>query len=278
MPFLRTLAVFVLIFSAPVWAQSGSPSTQSSDASQTTKPPQPPQDSDKKLTSDQTSPTPLADSTKLEPIKRQRATYPSEAREQRIQGEVVVKILISETGDVENAEVVGGDPILAKSAVDAAKKWKFKPFIKNGKPEKVSAKLPFDFAFNEKIMQKGASADGSSTSEIQESQGAWAWSNSASGPPQKVQITGEVSRGLLTRQVAPVYPDDARRAGIQGVVILSATIGKDGRVADLRLISGSKELAPAAIGAVQQWRYRPYLLNGSPVAVQTEIQVNFQLR
>jgi TonB family protein len=266
MLFLRKLALIAFILSTPVWAQSGSPSAQSGDSkSQTTQLPQSPQDSDKKPTPDQTAPAPLADSTKLEPIKSQRATYPYEAREQKIQGEVVVKILVSETGDVENAEVVSGDPILAKSAVDAAKKWKFKPFIKNGKPVKVSTKLPFDFAFSEKIMEKGTSADGSSTSP-------------AAAPPQRVQVAGDVARGLLIHQVAPVYPDAARRARIEGVVILEATITKEGTIADLLVMSGPKELVPAAIGAVQQWRYKAYLLNGSPVAVRTEIRVNFQLR
>ena len=77
--------------------------------------------------------------------------YPYEARDQKLQGQVVVRALVSETGDVESVEVVSGDPILAKSAVDAVKKWEFKPFIKNGKPMKVSTKLPFDFAFSENI-------------------------------------------------------------------------------------------------------------------------------
>jgi protein TonB len=78
--------------------------------------------------------------------------------------------------------------------------------------------------------------------------------------------------------VQPVYPPEARQDRIQGTVILHAIISKEGRIADLRLISGPKELAPAAIGAVQQWRYRPYLLMGSPVEVDTEIQVNFRLQ
>jgi len=271
MLFLRKLALLAVVLSTPVWAQSGSPSAQSSDSkSQTTQSLQPPQDSEKKPTPDQTSPSPLVDSTKLEPITTSRATYPDEARKKKIQGKVVVKILVSETGDVESAEVVSGDPILGKSAVDAVKKWKFKPFIKNGKPVKVSTKLPIDFTFSDKIMEKGVSADRSATSEFKESQAA-----PASGI---TQVAGDVTRGLLIRQVAPVYPDSARRARIEGTVILEATINKDGVIADLRLISGPKELAPAAIGAVQQWRYKPYLLNGSPVAVLTEIRVNFNLR
>jgi outer membrane biosynthesis protein TonB len=59
---------------------------------------------------------------------------------------------------------------------------------------------------------------------------------------------------------------------------LQAVIGEDGRVTDLQFISGPRELARAAIGAVQQWRYRPYLLMGKPVEVTTQIQVNFRLR
>ena len=60
--------------------------------------------------------------------------------------------------------------------------------------------------------------------------------------------------------------------------LLQATISKDGRISDLKVISGPKELAPAAVGAVQQWRYRPYFLMGEPVEVLTTVQVNFRLR
>ena len=65
-----------------------------------------------------------------------------------------MKACVSETGDVESVELISGDPILAKSAIDAVKKWKFKPFIKNGKPITVSTKLPFNFAFSENITRR----------------------------------------------------------------------------------------------------------------------------
>jgi protein TonB len=64
---------------------------------------------------------------------------------------------------------------------------------------------------------------------------------------------------------------------IQGLVVLQATIGKDGSVENLHVISGHPLLAPAAIRAVQQWRYKPYYLNGEPVEVETYINVNFTL-
>jgi protein TonB len=95
--------------------------------------------------------------------------------------------------------------------------------------------------------------------------------------PRRVRISQGVSAGLLIREVQPVYPPLARDAHIQGRVILSAIIGKDGTIQNLHLVSGHPLLVPAAISAVRQWRYRPYLLNGEPVEVETEITVNFTL-
>jgi periplasmic protein TonB len=95
--------------------------------------------------------------------------------------------------------------------------------------------------------------------------------------PQRVRVSLGVSQGLLVKRVQPNYPPLARQARIQGTVLLQAEISKDGTIENLRLISGHPMLAPAAIEAVKQWRYRPYMLNGEPVAVETQVQVNFTL-
>jgi periplasmic protein TonB len=95
--------------------------------------------------------------------------------------------------------------------------------------------------------------------------------------PQRVRVSQGVSQGLLIRKVNPTYPPLARQARIQGTVILRAVISKDGSIENLQLVSGHPMLAPAAIEAVKQWRYKPYLLNGEPVEVDTEVQVNFTL-
>ncbi|HLK34602.1 MAG TPA: energy transducer TonB [Terriglobales bacterium] len=92
-----------------------------------------------------------------------------------------------------------------------------------------------------------------------------------------MRISQGVARGFLVHEVKPLYPPLARQARIQGSVVLQAIIGKDGRIEDLRLVGGHPLLAPAAIEAVRQWRYRPYTLNGEPVEVETEITVNFVL-
>ena len=95
--------------------------------------------------------------------------------------------------------------------------------------------------------------------------------------PQRVRVSSGVQSGLLIRKVPPAYPPLARQARIQGTVILQAQISKDGNIENLQLISGHPMLAPAAIEAVKQWKYKPYLLNGEPVEVETQVQVNFTL-
>lgn len=95
--------------------------------------------------------------------------------------------------------------------------------------------------------------------------------------PQRVRVSSGVSTGLLIRKVQPNYPQLAKQARIQGAVVLQAEISKDGTIQNLQLVSGHPMLAPAAIEAVKQWRYKPYLLNGEPVAVETQVVVNFSL-
>jgi periplasmic protein TonB len=95
--------------------------------------------------------------------------------------------------------------------------------------------------------------------------------------PQRIRVSSGVSTGLLIRKVQPNYPPLAKQARIQGHVLLQAEISKDGTIQNLQLISGHPMLAPAAIEAVKQWRYKPYLLNGEPVAVETQVDVIFSL-
>ena len=78
-------------------------------------------------------------------------------------------------------------------------------------------------------------------------------------------------------RVQPVYPPLARQARIQGTVQMRAIISKTGTIENLQAISGHPMLIPSALNAVRQWRYRPYMLNGDPIAIETEITVNFIL-
>ena len=96
-------------------------------------------------------------------------------------------------------------------------------------------------------------------------------------PPQRVRISQGVTKGLLVHRIEPVYPPLARAARVQGEVLLSAIISTTGEIQNLQLISGHPMLVPGAIAAVRQWRYKPYLLNGQPVEVETTITVIFTL-
>jgi TonB family protein len=95
--------------------------------------------------------------------------------------------------------------------------------------------------------------------------------------PQRVHVPQEVSQELLLSKVVPAYPPLARQAHIQGMVIFDADVSREGAVQQLRLISGHPLLVSSALEAVKQWRYKPYVLNGHPTAVRTQIQVNFTL-
>jgi protein TonB len=95
--------------------------------------------------------------------------------------------------------------------------------------------------------------------------------------PQRIRVSQGVTQGMILRKIQPAYPPLARQARIQGPVVLQAEIGKDGSIQNLRLISGHPMLAPAAIEAIKQWKYKPYILNGEPVEVETTITFNFTL-
>jgi TonB family protein len=256
----RILVLFLLLVPVPLCPQSGgsaSAGTEKTNSQSTSSKPEVSHESASSAAT--TSPaSDSGDSTVLKAIYAPNAVYPRKAADENIQGQVWVKLSISETGDVEKVDVVSGNPILADAAVEAYKKWKFRPYIKGGKPVKVSVKLPMDFAARDQIKDTVPPTD--------------------SGAEKSVHLSAATLEGMLIHKVTPLYPNGARLQQIQGTVLLWATIGKDGRVKKLVPISGPDALIPAAIGAVQQWRYVPYIMNNEPVEANAEITVNFKLQ
>ena len=96
-------------------------------------------------------------------------------------------------------------------------------------------------------------------------------------PAKRMRIASRVAEANLIHDVAPQYPAEAGRARIEGTVVLMAVIGKDGSVQDVQVESGLPVLAQAAINAVRQWRYKPYMIDGEPVEVDSRITINFTL-
>ena len=94
---------------------------------------------------------------------------------------------------------------------------------------------------------------------------------------QDLHVSQGVSRGLLVKAIQPAYPASARQMRIEGAVELSATVSKNGDISTVKVLSGDPQLAHAAVEAVKQWKYKPYLLNGEPVEIQTQVTVKFKL-
>jgi TonB family protein len=103
-------------------------------------------------------------------------------------------------------------------------------------------------------------------------------STSAASNQARIRISQGVATGLIMTKVSPVYPPSARQARIQGDVVIKAIINQTGDVTSVEVVSGHPMLAPAALEAVRQWKYRPFMLNGKAVEAETQVTVSFSLR
>lgn len=125
---------------------------------------------------------------------------------------------------------------------------------------------------------QGGTGPGSGTNSVIKSIGD---SMTAAPPPPPPVVhplrISHMMEGNLIYRVQPIYPPLARAARIQGTVMLRAIISRTGTIENLQVMSGHPMLVGAAIDAVRQWRYRPYILNGDPVEVETQVTVNFSL-
>jgi len=197
---------------------------------------------------------------KIDPV------YPAEALQQGVQGTVLVNARIDVEGKVEGVFRVSGHPMLLAAAMEAVKQWKYIPYEKNGKLMPVATVVQLMFS-----VENGEGVISEPDPIVQEPIAP------RMGVPQRVRVSSGVSSGLLMRKVQPIYPPEAREEHIQGKVLLHVNIDKEGNVSNLELISGDSALAPAAIDAVKQWKYRPYLLNGEAIEVDTQVLINFTL-
>jgi len=204
------------------------------------------------------------DSTPTLLVRKVAPVYPPLARQARIQGTVVLSIVISKDGEVHDTKVVSGHPMLAPAAIEAVKQWRYRPYISDDKPVEVETIVRVSFK-----MADGPEID--APRRLQQS------SAPPEGIPQLVRVAAGIMQGLLEHKVDPEYPADAKEKHVEGTVVLNVDIDDEGNVARVELMSGHPQLAPAAMDAVLQWRYRPFVLNGEAVAVETTVEVKFAL-
>ncbi|MFN8006284.1 MAG: TonB family protein [Terriglobia bacterium] len=185
---------------------------------------------------------------KVQPI------YPSDAKQQGMQGEVLLEVSINESGDVENMRVTKGHPVLVLSALAAVKQWKYKPYLLNGAAVPVTSTVAVNFTLDD----------------------------SPAGPGEQkqtplIRLNSDKMATKVIYQVEPIYPLEAKEKGVEGEVVFEVTINEQGEVSDVQVRSGNAMLISAAYDAVRQWRYTPVLLNGAPIRAKSTVTVRFTL-
>ncbi|HUA16874.1 MAG TPA: energy transducer TonB [Verrucomicrobiae bacterium] len=210
--------------------------------------------------------------------------YPPGALQSRIQGLVVLKILIDKSGNVSGVELISGHPLLAPAAIAAVKQWIYTPFLLDGAPYPVLTSGRINFALSAKDSLQGTATDGlldvgpeGIIGGTQDGTVGVVPPTPSGKLPQRIRISSRVAAGLLLTQVPPDYPTEAQARHIQGTVVLKVNIDSEGNVVQVEPINGDPMLLDAAAAAVRQWKYRPYLLQGTPLVVETTVQVDFSL-
>ncbi len=235
-------------------------------------------------------------------IQKVDPEYPEPARRARVSGNVTVLVTVNEAGDVSDAQVVKGHPLLNDAAVAAVKQWKYSQTLLNGKAIPVKATVTVVFALENDTAAAGigggigtgrgtgvgqgsgagvgAGSGGGTGSgfvrgEMRDAQSVVGGGASKRAP---IRAGNEVMESRLIRKVDPVYPELAKRVRVSGEVKLMVTVNEEGFVSDAEVISGHPFLTDAAVEAVRQWQYSPTLLNGKPVAVVATVTVVFALQ
>lgn len=188
-------------------------------------------------------------------VSKVAPVYPQEAKEQGIQGSVVLHAIIAEDGTVKELAVISGPPELQKSAVEAVRQWVYKPYLLNGVPTEVETTITVNYALG----------------------------NSPQPPSENTnenfyRVGGPVHAPVLLYAPDPQYTESARKAKLSGNVIVAMLVDQNGQTQNVRVVQGlGNGLDEKAVEAVQQYKFKPATLNGEPVPVNLKVEVNFRI-
>jgi TonB family protein len=240
-------------------------------------------------------------------IKRVEAVYPQIARQARIEGTVIVEATTDIYGRVQTVNVLRSIPLLDKAAIEAVKQWVYEPAIINGKPREVSFTVSVQFKLEdgERLSPgdtflsdvtppappkgvkggvaggveggveggvKGGVEGGVAGGDISKEEEAKLMQLPA------VKVGGSIKEPQKLKSVDPVYPEVAKNARIQGEVILEVETDIYGRVKAAKVLRSIPPLDQAAIDAVRQWIYQPFIVDGKPRRAIFPVTVNFALK
>jgi TonB family protein len=208
----------------------------------------------------------LQDQVVVEVSSAVPAQYPPDAAAHNLQGTVSVSVVISENGGVVRALPEGGDPLLQESAVVAANHYKFKSRKGDAYvPLKCWAILSFDFQLQNNESSSGTPSPRPVLGQLTHGESF----------PNKIRVSWTTMSRQAVKFADPLFAIGSKAAGVKGAVVLDETIGLDGKVKDVRAMSGPEKVVSPMIGALRLWEFEPYLFLGEPVEVDTQIRVNF---
>lgn len=198
------------------------------------------------------------------PCKAVKSDTPAKVTFEDGHGTVIISVRITKSGLVHDLKVVSGPPTLRAAAIKAVKRWKYKrPDFVTGSPSERQTVLFVTLVKDaapkvEEGIPAGVPGCGPTTA-------------------QRVRILQSVMQQRMVKRVEPVYPPGVLAERIEGTVVVNVTIDKGGSVYKAEYVSGPPMLVPAAIEAVKQWKYQPYLIGGEPVEVETTAEIRFTL-
>jgi TonB family protein len=204
-------------------------------------------------------------------VHQTQIKYPKDARKKKIEGSVVLQATIEKDGTVSTISIASGDVLLADAAVDEVRSWRFDPYTQGGQPIKVQQDLAFTFDLRTKRVQLDSNFALPTTIVPGKSM--------TTKPVERVyRVGGGVSAPKAIYAPDPNYAEKARKAKYQGVCVLSAIIGVDGRPRDMKVVRAIGEALDAkAVEAVSKWKFEPAMKDGRPVAVVINVEVQFRL-
>jgi TonB family protein len=199
--------------------------------------------------------------------------YPKEARKENLEGQIVLRATIGADGKVSGVSITSGDLVLAEEAVDAVRRWKFRPYTQNGTPVGVLQSLTFNFVAGKKVAEldplSPATLDAAQAGTIQKV---------VSNRESVFRVGGGVTAPKALYTPDPSYDEKARKAKYQGTCSLSLIVGSDGQPRDIKVVRAiGKGLDAKAVQAVSTWRFQPATKDGKPVPVLVNVEVGFHL-
>ncbi len=195
----------------------------------------------------------LANEKRPKIIRKVNPIYPDEAKKKGLQGVVTVEAVLGKDGRVKTARAVGSpEPLLAQAALDAVKKWEYEPFVTEGGCQEVIFTVTITFA----LQDGDKKAAGAAPTRLDEAQ-----------------------KPRIVKKVKPVYPEAALQEKLQGTVVIEIYTNEKGQVRAARILeSASPVLNDAALKAVKQWEYEPFVKDGKAVPVAFTVTVTFSLQ